>query len=90
MVGGGRWGRAEIHGGEEDVVGLGVEAHGFGAEFGFNGFGFAEFVGRVFVEDVDVAFAGGYEDETGFGFEGCGVYSGGDGKGLENFSAVGI
>src|SRR5437667_165250 len=40
MVGGGGGGRAEVYGGEEDVVGLGVEAHGFGAEFGFDDFGF--------------------------------------------------
>jgi hypothetical protein len=32
-------------------MGLGVEAHGLGPVFGLDGFGFAEFVGRVFVED---------------------------------------
>src|SRR5260221_3942167 len=90
MVGGGVGCRAEVDGGEEDVVGLSVEAHGFGAEFGFYGFGFAEFVGPIFVENVDHAFAGGDEDEAGFGFEGGGVYSTGDRKRRENFTGVGI
>src|SRR5260221_8359102 len=90
MVGGGVGCRAEVDGGEEDVVGLSVEAHGFGAEFGFYGFGFAEFVGPIFVENVDHAFAGGDEDEAGFGFEGGGVYSTGDWKRRENFTGVGI
>ena len=88
MVGCGGGSRAEVDSGEEDVASLGVEAHGLGTEFGLDGFGFAEFVGRIFVEDVDHAFAGGNEDETGFGFEGCGIYAGGDGKGLQNFAAV--
>src|SRR5256885_8349904 len=90
MVGGRSGRRAEVDGGEEDVVGFGVEAHGLGAEFGFDGFGFAELVGRVFVEDVDHAFAGGDEDEAGFGFERGGVYSTGDRKGREDFTGVGI
>src|SRR5256885_16747092 len=90
MVGGRSGGGAEVDGGEEDVVGLGVEAHGFGAEFGLDGFGFAELVGRVFVENVDHAFAGGDEDETGFGFEGGGVCSGGDRKRREHVAGVGI
>src|SRR5882757_5532961 len=90
MIGGRSGRRAEVDGGEEDVVGFGVEAHGLGAEFGLDGFGFAELVGRVFVENVDHAFARGDEDETGFGFEGGGVHSGGDRKRREHFTGVGI
>src|SRR5437867_257011 len=90
MVGGGGGSRPEVDGGEENVVGFGVEAHGLGTEFRFDRFGFAEFFGRVFVEDVDAAFTGGNEDEAGFGFEGRSVCAGGDGERLENFSCVGI
>src|SRR5579859_2362209 len=39
----------------EDFVSLGVQAHRFCADFSLDRFGLTEFIGRVFVEHVEVA-----------------------------------
>src|SRR5882757_2319921 len=87
---GGSGSRRKFHGVQEKFVSFGIEAHGLGAEFGLNGFRFAEFVRRIFVEDVHEAFGGGGEDQSGFGFIGCGIDAAGNRERLDDFSGVGI
>src|SRR5579859_5630426 len=70
--------RSKVRGVHEQVVSLRIQAHRFCAEFGLDGFGFAEFIGRVFVEHVEVALERRYENQAGLGFVGGGIHSGGD------------
>ena len=85
-----RVGRVEVGSVHEETVRLGVESHGFGPELSIDGVDFAVLIGRVFVEDVDLAFVRGDKDHLGRGIVGDGVGPGGDGKGLDDLSAVRI
>jgi hypothetical protein len=57
---------------------------------GLDGLDLAELVRRVFVENVDQAFAGRDKQQTRLRLEDVSVHPGGDGKRLNDFSIVGI
>ena len=50
--------RIEIRSGEEQFVRFGIDLHRLGPVLSVDGLNLAQFVGRVFVENVDLAFAG--------------------------------
>ena len=54
-----RGGRLEIGGVDEQIVRLRIERHGFRAELRLDRLDHAEFIGRVFMENVNRSVAGG-------------------------------
>src|SRR5260370_14011168 len=76
---GSRW--IEVGGGEKDVMGLEVQAHGTRASFGRNIFDNREFVRRIFVDDRKVAIAAGSERVTRRGLKSAGIRAFAAGRG---------
>src|SRR5712664_104982 len=82
--------RSKIRGVNEKSVCLGIERHVASPKFSLNGLNYAKFVGSVFMEDVQSAFARGGEKQSCFRLINVRVYSIADGKRLENLAAVSI
>ncbi len=84
---GSRW-RIKIRRAQEKVVGLWIDLHRLRPVLGLYRLDLAELVGRVFVEDVNHAFARRDKQQTRCGLKDVSVHSGGDGKRLDDFSIV--
>src|SRR5712664_1957308 len=82
--------RGKIRGVNEKSVCLGIERHVASPKFSLNGLNYGEFVGSVFMEDVQSAFARGGEKQSCFRLKNVRVYSITDGKRLKNLAAVSI
>ena len=72
------------------MVRLCIQSHGFGAELGLDGFDLTEFVGRIFMEDVNHAFTRGSEYQSRFRFISGSVNASRDRKRLNDVSVVSI
>ena len=60
---------------QKDIVGLGINVHGFGAVLSCQRFDVAQFVGRVQVEDVDLPLASRNENQSCFGLKNVSVHA---------------
>src|SRR5258708_35319694 len=72
------------------LVGLWINLNRSGPELTLDCLNFTEFVRRVFVENVNHAFACGYEQHPRCGLEGVRIHSARNRECLENFSTVRI
>src|SRR6266849_3281506 len=90
LVRGGCRSRSKVCGINEKFVRLGVERHVTSPKFSLDGFYHTEFVGSVFVKDVESAFTRGGKKQTCFGLINVRVYPITDGKRLEDVPAVSI
>src|ERR1700687_4869975 len=81
---------SKIRGVDEKSVRPGIERHVASPKFSLDRLNDAEFVRRVFMEDMQSACSGCSEEQTCFRFINVRVYSIIDGKGLENLAAVSI
>jgi len=82
--------RTEICCVDEKPVGLGVERRVARTKFGFDGFDDAEFLGRVFAENVQCSFARRSEQQVRFRLKNIGVHACADRKRFDHFSSIGI
>ena len=91
VVGGWRRARAELCGNCVDFVSFGIERHRTGAFLRGDIFYYAEFVGRVFVDDGErAAFAIRGKDEAGGGIESVCVDAIADCRRGDHFTGVGV
>src|SRR5580692_474866 len=67
--------RTKIRCAQKQIVSLRIDGHGLGAVLGLNGVQRAQFVSRVFMEDVDLPGAARSEHCVGVGIEDTRVHS---------------
>src|SRR6267154_6492279 len=72
------------------MVRLAVQSHGLCSELGLDGFDLAEFIRRIFMEDMNHALTSGGKHKSRLRLIGSGINACGDWERLDDVSVVGV